>query len=144
VGAVDTLWALDLLLGRAAAVGADFILAGPVSMWLKGLTPPPREKRFIIVTSRDNADLLLRALKVGAHELEWEPQWEGVEGRLVRLELRGMIVEVLVDPVIKGRIINASSLARDSQVIIIDKYVARLAPTWFDLLLAEALEGDEQ
>ena len=145
MGPVDLLWGLNLLLGRAAAVGAEFILAGPVSLWLKGAAPPPREARFILVTSRDHLPRLLEALEVGAERLGWSDEWAGVEGRAARLLLRGMIVEVLVDPKIGGRSVSASRLAEESEILLLGSYPARLAPMWFEVLLSEALErgGDE-
>ncbi|MEB2836686.1 MAG: hypothetical protein GSR80_000636 [Desulfurococcales archaeon] len=145
MGPVDLLWGLNLLLGRAAAVGADFILAGPVSLWLKGATPPPREARFILVTSRDHMPHLLKALEVGAEKLDWGGEWASVEGKAARLLLRGMIVEILVDPKIGGRSVSASRLARESEILLVGGYPARLAPMWFEVLLSEALErGGEE
>ena len=145
MGPVDLLWGLNLLLGRAAAVGADFVLAGPVSLWLKGAAPPPREARFILVTSRDHLPRLLKALEVGARRLDWGIEWGSIEGRAARLSLRGMIVEVLVDPKIGDRSVSASRLAGESEILLLGGYPARLAPMWFEVLLSEALErGGEE
>ena len=52
-GLVEVLWGLDLLLGRAQAVGAEFLLSGPVNLWLRGLYRGVPEPRYVLLTSRD-------------------------------------------------------------------------------------------
>ncbi|MEB3816859.1 MAG: hypothetical protein LRS46_02840 [Desulfurococcales archaeon] len=143
MGLVDILWGLDLLAGRAEAVGADFILAGPVSLWLKGITPPPKTPRFILITSKFSVENLLRALSYGSRLLEWGPEWADIGGRAARLSLRGLLVEVLVDPIIDGIAYEASRLARESSFIVLGNHILRLAPIWFELKLSEALEHGE-
>ncbi|MEB3851779.1 MAG: hypothetical protein LRS49_04260 [Desulfurococcales archaeon] len=140
MGPVDLLWTLDLLLGRAAAVGADFILAGPVNLWLRGVAPPPREPRFILVTSREYGRRLIAALRVGATHVEEPPQ--GAPSWLTaRIRLRGALVEVVEDPIIEGKRATAASLAREADTALVGKYPLRLAPLWLEAALAEALES---
>jgi len=146
-GLVDLLWFLDLLAGRAEAAGSDFLLAGPVSQWLRGLGAPPRKPYIILVASREGAQSLRRALGIGASEAPWEPEWlkavgRGLEARLV---LRGYDVALLSDPVLRlpegEREYRAREMAREAGHVVLDRRVIRLAPLAFDAELGEAL-GD--
>lgn len=146
-GIVDILWFLDLLAGRAEAAGSDFLLAGPVSQWLRGLRGAGAAPYFILVASREGAPVLRRALSIGAIEAPWEPEWvKGVESGLeARLVLRGYQVVLLSDPVLrlpgglKGY--RASDMAREAGHVVIDRRVLRLVPLSFEAELGEALGG---
>ncbi len=145
-GLVDLLWFLDLLAGRAEAAGRDFILAGPLNQWLRGLRGEPPQPYLILVASREGAPELRRALGIGAREEEWEPAWlkaveSGLEARLV---LRGYHVALLSDPVLRlpgggSRGYRARDMAREAGHVVLGRRVIRLAPLAFEAELGEAL-----
>lgn len=145
-GIVDLLWFLDLLLSRSEAAGGDFLLAGPISGWLRGNRSAVPEPYFILVASQRGSGPLAEALSIGAEPLEWEEEWRrGVASGLVaRLRLRGYDVALLGDPVLRLpgeglRGYKASELARGAAHAILGSRVVRLAPPGFEADLGEAL-----
>ncbi len=144
-GLVDLLWFLDLLAGRAEAVGRDFILAGSLNLWLRGLSGEPPQPYLILVASREGAPELRRALWIGAREEEWEPAWlKAVEAGLeARLVLRGYHVALLSDPVLRlprgSKGYRAREMAREAGHVVLGRRVIRLAPLAFEAELGEAL-----
>ncbi len=143
---VDLLWFLDLVAGRAEAAGSDFILAGPVNQWFRGIKRTIPHPYLILVASREGVPALRRALEIGAATLEWEPEWvEGVEeGLEARLLLRGYDIALLSDPLLRlpggaKKLYIAREMARDAGHVVIDKRVVRLAPLSFEADLGEAL-----
>lgn len=141
-GLTSTLWMLDLLAGRALAVGADFVLSGPVSAWLQGYGSGPPNPRYTLVTSGDYARALVKAMSVGSRPVARRAS-ENVRGLVFAATVRDGFVEVLSDPSIRvGRLwieIDVRSLARSSQVAVVGGKFVRLAPPEFEcvLLLAE-------
>ena len=141
MGLVDILWGLDLLAGRAEAVGAEFLLSGPVNLWLRGLRGPPGEARFVLLTSRAYGDLLERALSVGSSRLDAPGDLPGVvDGVRFHGQVRGYTVTLLVDPAVRGldgRIVrvDVSAEARRAAHAIVGGRVVRLAPLGVEMLL---------
>lgn len=145
-GIVDLLWFLDLLLSRAEAARSDFLLAGPISHWLRVSSNAMPEPYFILVASQRGSEPLAEALSIGAELLEWEDEWRrGVASGLVaRLRLRGYDVALLGDPVLRLpgeglRSYKASELARAASHVILGRRVVRLVPLGFEADLGEAL-----
>ena len=139
-GLVEVLWGLDLLLGRAQAVGAEFLLSGPVNLWLRGLYRGVPEPRYVLLTSRDYGDLLVRALRVGAVEEEPPADLGRVlEGLVFHARIRGLQVTLLVDPLVEapdGPVrVEVSSLARSAGHALVGGRVVRLAPLGVEALL---------
>jgi hypothetical protein len=143
VSTLEALKGLELIAGRANSVYADFVLAGPLNMWLKGL-PSRLEPRYILVTSEKSAPSLERALCVNASRLKWSQQWSRVTGKLVRCSIyNNYIVEALVNPGLCGEKYEAMELARDSGLVQVGNYMIRLAPLYFEAALGEALLGKQ-
>ncbi len=142
VNAPKVLRGLELLAGRASSVYADFILAGPVNLWFKGLPSGKLEPRYILVTSETSGPILEKALCINAHKLKWGEQWSGITGKLVRCRIyNSYTVEALVNPDLCGEKYEATKLARDSGIAMIGNYMVRLAPLYFEAALGEALHG---
>ena len=145
MGVVDALVGLDLIVGRARAVGAEFILAGPLNLWFRGLSPPPRKPSYILVTSADYTSILVSALSIGAKEIPWPEWWNNVEGRSFNAYLRDYHVTVLTDPIIKNDISEsrfyARDLARNSMHIVLGNNIVRLAPLYFEYTLKQVIGG---
>ena len=143
VNAPEVLKGLELLAGRASSIYADFILAGPVNLWFKGL-PGKLEPRYILVTSEASGPGLEKALCINAHKLEWGEEWGGITGKLVRCRIyNSYTVEALVNPSLCGEKYEAKRLARDSGIVMIGNYMVRLAPLYFEAALGEALHGKQ-
>ncbi len=139
----EVLKGLELVAGRASSVYADFILAGPVNLWFKGL-PGKLEPRYILVTSEASGPVLEKALCVNARKLEWGAQWDGVTGKLVRCRIyNSYTVEALVNPGLCGEKYEAKRLARDSGIAMVGEYMVRLAPLYFEAALGDALHGKQ-
>jgi len=145
VGLVDILHGLDLIAGRARAVGADYLLSGPLNLWFRGHIPPPDTPIYILVTSTISSRLLTEALSIGAVKLEWDAAWSNVGGRIFHGELRGLDIYVLADPwiMVDGRIIsfNASDMAKRAEHVLLSRNIVRLAPLDFEYSLRDALGG---
>ncbi|MCE4598675.1 MAG: hypothetical protein F7C81_00555 [Desulfurococcales archaeon] len=144
MGLVNVLLGLDLIAGRATAIGADFLLSGPLNLWFRGLTPNPKPF-FVLVTSFKSADRLVDALSIGATSLAWPESWGNIRGRRVRLNLRGYVIAILVDPEIETnngitRFV-ASDMARRAGHVVIGDYIIRLAPLDFEYVLRNAVGG---
>ena len=137
---VEVLWGLDLLLGRAHAVGAEFLLSGPVNLWLRGLYRGAPEARYVLLTSSDYREPLLRALSVGAVEEEPPADLERVvEGLAFHARLRGLQVTLLVDPLVEspaGRVrVSVAHEARRAAHALVGGRIVRLAPLGVEALL---------
>ncbi|MEB3861232.1 MAG: hypothetical protein GSR84_03320 [Desulfurococcales archaeon] len=145
MGIVDLLHGLDLIAGRASAAGADFILAGPLNLWFRGVSPPPLRPLYILVTSPEYSGPLRSAISIGAREAPWDSRWERVSGRLYRATLRGMDIVILADPSIDtGEGVarfRARDMARHASHAVVGRHVVRLAPLHFEYTLRGALGG---
>ncbi|BAN90931.1 hypothetical protein [Aeropyrum camini] len=142
---VDSLWHLDVISSRIQKSGSDFILSGPMNLWLQGFKVRPRPY-FIVVTSREYSGRVVEVLSIGARRVGWEEWWSGVRrGLEARLNLRGAEIAVVADPelALGGGVVGfkASELARESSMLIIGGVVVRLAPLHFEASLWEALGG---
>ncbi|MCE4602140.1 MAG: hypothetical protein F7C08_00875 [Desulfurococcales archaeon] len=145
MGIVDLLHGLDLIAGRASAVGADFILAGPLNLWLRGVSPPPSRPLYILVTSHESSGPLRSAISIGAKEAPWGYKWSRISGRLYRATLRGMDVAILADPSIDTGSgvarFRARDMARQADHAVVGRHIVRLAPLHFEYTLKGALGG---
>ncbi len=139
MGLVDVLHGLDLIAGRARAAGADFILSGPLNMWFRGISPPPRTPLYILVTSTASSGTLVDAVSIGARRLDWPPSWSRVGGRTFNGDLRGLRVAVLTDPWMEvdgvRKTFKAAEMARISSHVLIGNDIVRLAPLEFEYTL---------
>ena len=145
MGIVDALKGIELVSGRAKAVYADFILAGPLNLWFKKLITNP-EPRYIIITNRENGEKLKDALCINSKILYWGDEWENITGKLVRCLLYDRyIVELLVDPMLgdSSSAYRAKSLARASNIVYIGDYLVRLAPLSFEVALQSTLNTQQ-
>ena len=151
-GLVDALWALDLISGRLAAVGVDFLLAGPVSLWLQGARGSVEPLFMILVSSRlGNPERARRALIVATREAPWPPEYEAIiRGRVVSVVHRdGWKAAVAADPEVAmadGRIVRFSvaEAARDAPLVVVGRRPVRLARPGVELLLRGELEVGEE
>ncbi len=143
-GPVEVLWGLNLIAMRALYGGSDFVLAGPMNLWLRGLYKEAKPY-LILVSSNVSAGRLSEVLGIGATSVEWEDWWMRVEGRVMRARLRNMDVAVLADPsfTVRGRKIKyrAEDLARRSSIVMLGESFIRLAPLDFEEALWEGLGG---
>jgi len=138
---VDALWGLDLLAGRARAVGAEFLLSGPVNLWLRGIHRGPPRARYALLTSPEYEDALVRALSVGSRPEPGPVDMPGVlEGVVFHGSVRGLEVTVLVDPLVESpeggveRILVAREARAAGYAFVWDKLV-RLAPLGVEALV---------
>ena len=145
MGIVDALLGLDLILGRARAVGAEFILAGPLNLWFRGISPPPRDPFYVLITSSDYTGILISALSIGAKEIPWPESWDNVDGKSFNARLRNYHVTVLTDPIIRNEDkvtrFYAKDLARESMHVILGNNIVRLAPLYFEYTLKQVIEN---
>ncbi|BAA81342.1 hypothetical protein APE_2330 [Aeropyrum pernix K1] len=142
---VDALWHLNVISSRIQRSGSDFILSGPMNLWLQGFKVRPKPY-FVVVTSREYSGRIVEVLSIGARRRGWEEWWNGVKrGLEARLNLRGAEIAVVADPEMAvGEAIvgyRASDLARESSMLIVGGMVVRLAPLHFEASLYEALGG---
>jgi hypothetical protein len=118
--------------------GADFILAGPVSLWLQGHKVNPKPY-LVLVSSRESSRCLEEAISIGSEKVEWEPFWAKVDGRVFRLRLRGIDIAGLADPVLlhpSGPVsFKARDMAKHASVVGLGKSYLRLAPLEFEFYL---------
>ena len=144
LGLVDVLWGLDVIAGRASYGGSDFILAGPLNLWFKGMTS--RVQPYLILVASDaGAGRLSEVLSIGSEPVAWEEWWNGVEGRRFRGRLRGLEIALLADPILSigGEKIRfkAKEMSRRSSFIVLGKSIIRLAPLEFEVALWKGLGG---
>ncbi len=129
---VDVLWGLDLLAGRAQAVGAEFLLSGPVNHWLRRLRGPP-PARYVLLTTRYYEEALVKAMSVGFRPLEGPSDMPGlVSGVALHGLVRGLEVTILTDPVVRAgggeHVIDVEAESRWADTVIVGSRVVRLAP----------------
>ncbi|MCE4625372.1 MAG: hypothetical protein F7C35_05865 [Desulfurococcales archaeon] len=141
-GIVDALWGLDLIAGRLEAVGVDYVLAGPVSMWLQGARGRVEKLYLLLVSNISyNREAVPRALTPLSVEMEWPEEYSAIKaGRLASVEIRGGLrVAAAADPVVSlggvERRIVVKDLARRAPIAVLGGRTIRLAPIGVDLLL---------
>jgi hypothetical protein len=145
---VEALRGAELIAGRMAAVGVDFILAGPVSLWLQGLSRQVSPLYLLLISSNPmNLDLTRRALEILSHPIAWPMEYDSiVGGRILSVEIRGGYrVAAAADPIVNTpngstRIIVAEE-APSSAFAVVGRYPLRLARPGLELLLRGEL-GD--
>ncbi len=143
-GLVDALWGLDLVTGRMYSVGVDFVLAGPVSLYLQGhSTARDVEPLYLLLISGDpgNVRAARRAAEPLSSPAPWPLEYSAVaRGRVVSVEIRGGLrIAVAADPVVRAggreeRLV-VSEIARGAPVAIVDGKPVRLAPIGVELAL---------
>ena len=143
-GLVDILWGLDVIAGRASYGGSDFILAGPLNLWFKGLISRV-QPYLVLIASNGGAGRLSEVLSIGSQPVAWENWWSSVEGRMFRGRLRGLEIALLADPILSigGEKIRfkAIEMSRRSSFVVLGKSVVRLAPLEFEVALWKSLGG---
>lgn len=143
MGIVDTLWLLDLIAGRAEAVRAEFLLSGPVNLWLQGILPLKWEKpRIVMVTSKPYENDLAKAITIGSKPEPYPGDLNIERGLILHVSLRGASISLISDPVLlyNNNFIHVKvpDYSRKAKVIIINNKIIRLAP----LSLEEMLWGE--
>ena len=142
-GLVDALRGLDLVAGRMYSVGLDFVLAGPVSMWLQGFRGSQPEPLYLVLVSDtpENRELAVRAARPLSVEAPWPEEYSAVrQGRVVSVEIRGGLhLAVAADPVVDvgggQRRLLAREVARIAGVAVVGWRPVRLAPISVELAL---------
>ncbi len=142
---VETLSSLETIALRALHRGADFLLAGPINLWLRGFNVKA-SPYLILISSRESAGPLKEAMSIGAESVEWEGYWFKVNGRNFRLRLRGVDLVGLADPEFRigsSRIrFYAKSIARYSPVVGLGRGYVRLAPLLLEEHIAEVMGAE--
>ena len=143
-GLVDALWGLDLVAGRMYSVGVDFVLAGPVSLYLQGYTTARDVEPLyllLITASPENVGAAMRAAEPLSAPAPWPPEYGAVaEGRVASVEIRGGLrLAIAADPVVRagGREVRLviADIAREAPVAVVDERPVRLAPISVELAL---------
>ncbi|MCE4600272.1 MAG: hypothetical protein F7C38_01725 [Desulfurococcales archaeon] len=148
MGLVDALWGLSLLAGRAWAVGAEFLLSGPLNHWLRGISRGTPQPRYVLLTPHSYSRILAQALRIGGRSIEGPRDLRIVRGLLLHVDLRGYIVTLLEDPIIEGSNglveVDVSAEARRADIVLVDNYAIRLAPLSLEAEIWGLSEGDER
>lgn len=141
-GIVDALWALDLLAGRMRAVGADFVLAGPVSLWLQGAKGRVEPLFLLLVSSRPHSWLAAeKALSIATMPAPWPREYDSIiGGRIASVRHRdGWRAAAAADPLVEagsGLVrVRVASEARRAPTVLVGDSIVRLAPPGLELLL---------
>ncbi len=105
-GIVDALRGLDLVAGRMYSVGLDFVLAGPVSLWLQGARSRGVEPLYLVVISDtdENKSLAIKAARPLSRDAPWPEEYSAIaEGRVVSVEIRGGLwLAIAADPLVRS------------------------------------------
>ncbi|MCE4620604.1 MAG: hypothetical protein F7C33_06230 [Desulfurococcales archaeon] len=149
---VDLLWGLDLIAGRARAVGAEFLLSGPVNQWLQGVRKAV-EPRLVLLTSPLYQEDLVRAITIGSEPEDYPGDLRIEDGLVLHVNLRGMSTSIVVDPLVRtgGGLVRVriSEYARIAGHALIEGMIVRLSPPSLERMLwggqgGEVEEGLEE
>jgi len=149
---VDLLWGLDLIVGRARAVGAEFLLSGPVNQWLQGMRKVA-EPRIVLLTSPFYQEDLIRAITIGSEPEDYPGDLRIEDGLVLHVNLRGMSTSIVVDPLVRaghGLVrVRVSEYARLAGHALIDGMIVRLSPPLLERMIwggqgGEVEEGLEE
>ncbi|MCE4609304.1 MAG: hypothetical protein F7C36_02860 [Desulfurococcales archaeon] len=143
MGLVDVLTGLKLITDRMYAVQVDFVIAGPINLWARGLLKNPRPLYIVMVSDKhDNVERSLKALRIRAAETEWPIEYQHIESNRI---FSGVVdnayrVALVSDPLkleALGEYTSVESIARRSKIVLIEDKPLRLAPIWVELNLHE-------
>ena len=142
-GIVDALRGLDLVAGRMYSVGLDFVLAGPVSLWLQGARSRGVEPLYLVVISDtdENKSLAIKAARPLSRDAPWPEEYSAIaEGRVVSVEIRGGLwLAIAADPLVRSargeKRVTAREIAGSAAIAVVWGKPVRLAPPRYELAL---------
>ncbi len=139
MGLVDVLTGLKLVTDRMYAAQVDFVIAGPINLWIRGLLQNPQPLYIVMVSDKhDNVERSLKALRIRAVETEWPVEYQHIESNRI---FSGVIdnryrVALVSDPLkleAIGEYTSVENIARNSKMVLIEDKPLRLAPLRVEL-----------
>ena len=130
---IDALWSLETIAARSQAAQTEFLLAGPLNKWLRGIRVRlTKNPRIVLLTIPEYSSRLSEALKIGSREIDGPHDLNVEDGIILHVNLRGSIITLLEDPVVRiggSRVkLNVRDYSRSAEIIQLRDYIIRLAP----------------